>query len=385
VGATGGLLLQADILQAVTEWNRWITPLAGFTATLLAGLLLKRWLFRFVHKWSAVTGTSVDDIAVEAVRQPFTLWVLMLAIHVAAQSSQLPQRYAGFLARVLLILWIVSLTVVAARIASSAVRRYGSRLHSGLQVTTLTENITRVVVIVLGGLILLNEIGVSITPILTALGVGGLAVALALQDTLSNFFAGFYLMIAGQIRVGDYVKLDTGEEGYVVDISWRSLTIRTLPNNIVVVPNSKVAQANVTNYSLPEQRMSLLIKIGVSYDSDPDRIEQILVEEAIAASADIPGLLAEPAPFVRFIPGFGDFSLDFTLIVQVSEFVDQYLVQHELRKRVFRRFRKEAIEIPFPIRTLHVRSMTAETNVDTTKGSRNAVDGLAAPGIGQSR
>ena len=129
----------------------------------------------------------------------------------------------------------------------------------------------------------MNELGVSITPILTALGVGGLAVALALQDTLSNFFAGFYIMMAGQIRVGDYVKLDSGEEGYVVDISWRSLTIRTLPNNIVVVPNSKVAQANVTNYSLPEKRMSLLIKVGVSYDSEPDQIERILVEEALAS------------------------------------------------------------------------------------------------------
>jgi small-conductance mechanosensitive channel len=213
---------------------------------------------------------------------------------------------------------------------------------------------------VLGGLILLNEMGLSITPILTALGVGGLAVALALQDTLSNFFAGFYIMMAGQIRVGDYVKLDSGEEGYVVDISWRSLTIRTLPNNVVVVPNSKVAQANVTNYSLPEKRMSLLVKVGVSYDSDPDEVERILVEEALAAGGAIPGLLSEPAPFVRFIPGFGDFSLDFTLIVQVSEFVDQYLVQHELRKRIFRRFRREGIEIPFPVRTLHVRSFPAE-------------------------
>jgi small-conductance mechanosensitive channel len=259
-------------------------------------------------------------------------------------------------------------------------------LHGGFQVTSLTENIVRIVVILLGALILLNEIGVSITPILTALGVGGLAVALALQDTLSNFFAGFYIMMAGQIRVGDYVKLDSGEEGYVVDISWRSLTIRTLPNNIVVVPNSKVAQANVTNYSLPEKRMSLLIKIGVSYDCDPDYVEQILVEEAIEASGHISGLMAEPAPFVRFIPGFGDFSLDFTLIVQVSEFVDQYLVQHELRKRIFRRFRKEGIEIPFPIRTLHVRSSAPEQRNETThQESASDVDGFTAPGHGHRR
>jgi small-conductance mechanosensitive channel len=344
-----------------------VPPLAVFLATLLAGWVVKGWLFRLIRKWSGSTSTAVDDIAVEAVRQPFMLWVLMLAIHLATQASEVPQRYAGLVARVLLVLWIISLTVVATRIVSSSVRRYGTRIHSGLQVTSLTENIARVSVILLGALILLNEIGVSITPILTALGVGGLAVALALQDTLSNFFAGFYIMMAGQIRVGDYVKLDTGEEGYVVDISWRSLTIRTLPNNIVVVPNSKVAQANVTNYALPEKRMSLLINVGVSYDCDPDHVERVLVEEAKRASADIPGLLAEPAPFVRFIPGFGDFSLDFTLIVQVGEFVDQYLVQHELRKRIFRRFREEGIEIPFPIRTLHVRSTPDQSDASREK------------------
>ena len=204
-------------------------------------------------------------------------------------------------------------------------------------------------------MILLNSLGVSITPILTALGVGGLAVALALQDTLSNLFAGFYISVAGQVRPGDYVKLDTGEEGYVTDISWRSTTLRALANNLIVVPNAKLAQAIVTNYHLPEKRMSLLIPVSVSYESDPDLIERVLIEEAIAGAQSIPGLLAEPAPFARFIPGFGNSSLDFTLICQVSEFVDQYLAQHELRKRIFKRFRAEGIEIPFPIRTLYVK------------------------------
>jgi small-conductance mechanosensitive channel len=128
-----------------------------------------------------------------------------------------------------------------------------------------------------------------------------------------------------------------------------------LPNNLIVVPNSKLAQAILTNYHLPEKRMSLLIPVGVSYDSDPEHVERILIEEASLGANEIPGLLAEPEPFVRFIPGFGDSSLDFTLICQVSEFVDQYLAQHELRKRIFKRFRREGIEIPFPIRTVYMR------------------------------
>jgi small-conductance mechanosensitive channel len=219
----------------------------------------------------------------------------------------------------------------------------------------LTQNIASLVVVGVGLLVLLNSLGVSITPLLTALGVGGLAVALALQDTLSNLFAGFYISLAGQVRPGDYVKLDSGQEGYVSDITWRSTALKALPNNLIVVPNAKLAQAILTNYHLPEKRMSLLVPISVSYDCDPEEVERILVEEALAGAKDIPGLLADPAPFVRFIPGFGDSSLDFTLICQVAEFVDQYLAQHELRKRIFKRFRAEGIEIPFPIRTIQVR------------------------------
>jgi small-conductance mechanosensitive channel len=219
----------------------------------------------------------------------------------------------------------------------------------------------------IGGLILLSILGISITPILTALGVGGLAVALALQDTLANLFAGFYVSIARNVRVGDYVKLDGGAEGYVTDITWRSTTIRALANNLIIVPNSRLAQAIVTNYHLPEKRMSLLIPISVSYDCDPERVEEILIQEATAAAGHIPGLLASPAPFVRFIPGFGESSLDFTLICQVAEFVDQYLAQHELRKRIFRRFRAEGIEIPFPQRTLHIQQPPQEASARTSE------------------
>jgi small-conductance mechanosensitive channel len=162
--------------------------------------------------------------------------------------------------------------------------------------------------------------------------------------------------LAGQVRPGDYVKLESGEEGHISDISWRSTAIRALPNNLIIVPNSKLAQAIVTNYHLPEKRMSLSIPVSVGYDCDPDEIEQLLVEEAVAGALDIPGLLSDPAPFVRFIPGFGPNSLDLTLICQVAGFVDQYLVQHELRKRIFRRFRRDGIEMPAAGRPLYVRN-----------------------------
>jgi small-conductance mechanosensitive channel len=128
-----------------------------------------------------------------------------------------------------------------------------------------------------------------------------------------------------------------------------------LPNNMVVIPNSKLAQSVVTNYYLPEKRMAMLIPVSVSYSSDPERVEAILLAEARKGIGEIPGLLGDPEPSVRFIPGFGDSSLDFTLICQVREFTDQNLVQHELRKRILKRFKEEGIEIPFPHRTVYLR------------------------------
>lgn len=339
----------------VKEWPSLVIPCAVLGSVVFAGWIIKRLLFRALQRWASRTKFRVDDLLVEGLRKPFMIWVWILGFYLVLEFSAVPQRPAILVGKGLLILWVISVAFVAANLVNSLIRIYGGRLQGVLPVTSLTQNLVTLSVAVLGILIILNALGVSITPILTALGVGGLAVALALQDTLSNLFAGFYVSVAGQVRVGDYIRLDTGEEGYVADIAWRSTTIRALQNNLIIVPNAKLAQAIVINYHLPEKRMSLLIPIAVSYNSDPEEVERILVEEAEEGARHIPGLLQEPEPFVRFIPGFGESSLNFTLICQVAEFVDQYLVQHELRKRIFRRFHQAGIEIPFPIRTVYLR------------------------------
>jgi len=334
------------------NWDKFVIPLVVFLCVLAAALIVRRYLFRALYRWADSTRGRLDNLLVESLESPFLVWSLMLAIHISLQVSVLPARVVSLTSTVLLMLWMVSLTMVASRLAGGVVRDYGGRVEGAQPVTSLTQNLAKMFVVTIGLLLMMNQLGVSITPILTALGVGGLAVALALQDTLSNLFAGFYITLAGQIRVGDYVKLDSGEEGYVTDISWRATLIRMLANNLILVPNAKLAQAIVTNYSLPEKRMSLLIPVGVAYESDIDQVERVLLEEAREGARHINGLLADPPPAVRFIPGFGDSSLNFTLICQVTEFVEQYMVQHEMRKRIFKRFQKEGINIPFPVRTL---------------------------------
>ena len=329
-------------------------PAIVFLLTLGAGLLARRLLMRMLRAWNARTQSRPSLILAESLRGPVLIWVFILGVHLALQSSELPHKVTTFGAKLLLVLWIVSITLMGARIAGDLVRYYGGQVSGALPVTSLSQNLAQLAVVLLGILVLLHNLGLAIAPILGALGVGGLAVALALQDTLSNLFAGFYIAVARQIRLGDYIKLNTNEEGYVTDITWRSTAIRTLNNNMVIIPNSKLSQAIVTNYYLPEQRMSTSLQVGVSYDADPDRIERLLLEIAVRAATEVPGMLAEPEPSVSFDPGFGDSALGFTLNFHVVEFARQFGVRNQLRKRILLRFREEGIDMPYPTRTVHL-------------------------------
>ncbi|GAB4546733.1 MAG: mechanosensitive ion channel family protein [Thermodesulfovibrionia bacterium] len=318
-------------------------------------LVIRGIAFRLLHKWAERTETKIDDIIVKSFRVPSLYWCLAIGVYIGVVLSQLPARYVLYLSRVIHIIVIFSITIATANLSGKLFRNYIQKSELPIPTTGLAYGILKGTILVIGFLIMLTVLGISITPLITALGVGGLAVALALQDTLANLFAGIHILVEKSIRVGDFIKLETGQEGYVVDITWRTTRIRMLPNNMVVIPNSKLSQSIVTNYYLPEKRMSLQIPVSVSYSSDPDRVERILLEEAKKAVGEIPGLLSEPEPVVRFIPGFGESSLDFTLVCHVQEFTDQYPVQHELRKRIFRRFKEEGIEIPFPHRVVYVR------------------------------
>jgi small-conductance mechanosensitive channel len=336
---------------------RLLWPSLGFVVVTLVALALRGVALSLLRRLAA-RAHGVSAFA-EGIRVASLLWCLVLglyaAIEVAGEFQQLPRRLSEQLSLVLQGAIIVSVTITVANVLSTAIRHAAETRALAGAVTGLAQTAVRGLVLIVGALMLLSALGIQITPILTALGVGGLAVALALQDSLSNLFAGMHILADRPIRVGDYVKIAGEVEGFVVDLGWRSTRVRMLANNVVVVPNKKVAESIIVNYDLPEPRMGMSIQVGVGYDSDPDHVERVLVEEALAAARDVPGLLADPAPSVRLIPGFGDYALNFSLNVQVATFVDQYLAQHELRKRILRRFRREGIEIPFPTQ-MHVEA-----------------------------
>ncbi|MBI3333472.1 MAG: mechanosensitive ion channel family protein [Candidatus Omnitrophica bacterium] len=253
--------------------------------------------------------------------------------------------------KVLTVLGVIFLTSVALRLADRLIRRYADKLSTTLPLTSLTQNLAKGSILAIGGLIVLNSLGISVTPILTALGLGGLAVALGLQETLSSLFAGIHIVTARQIRIGDYVRLDTGQEGYVVDIAWRTTRLRTLSNSLVVVPNTKLSQAIVTNYDLPSQEIAVLVEVGVDCGSDLEKVERVTVEVAREVMKEVPGGVPDFEPMVRYHT-FAESSINFTAVLRGRSFADQYLIKHEFIKRLHRRYAREGIVIPFPTRTI---------------------------------
>jgi len=339
-------LLQRDPMLVV-----W--PAVIFLLIMLAGWAARRVIVQVLSTWHKRTKSQPGMIVTEAIKAPFLIWTVILALHVALQSSQLPARFTAWSAKTLLVLWIISFTLLCMRLAGDLVRRYGDQVPGALPVTTLTQTLAQLAVFFLGLVLLMQEFGLRITPILTALGVGGIAVALAMQDTLSNLFAGFYVAVSGQIRLGDYIKLATGEEGYVSDIAWRSTMIRAASNNLVIIPNAKLSQTIVTNYHLPEKRMAASLQVNVAFESNIEQVERILIEVAAEGAKQIPGMVADSAPSVLLDPGFGDFWLGFSLNYQVTEFSYQGSVRSALRERILKRFAQEGIRLPYPVRKVY--------------------------------
>jgi small-conductance mechanosensitive channel len=326
-----------------------LIPVALLIATILAGLLLRKLLFGLLRRWSRSANNKLDVLIIDTLRGPILLWALILGLHLGTQNSEIPPRYLHYIPKILAALWGLSLTIVISYLARNIVRLYGNSAKGVRSVTSLSEKLVQFSILIVGLLWVVKVVfDVSLTPILTTLGVGGLAVALALQDTLSNLFAGFYVSVSGLIRIGDYVRLSTGEEGYVSDINWRCTTMLTRVNNLIVIPNSKLGQTIYTNYFLPDGRMVTSVLVGVGPESDIDRVEKVLLEEAVVCAKEVASVLESPPPTVRFSPGLWNGALFFQVLFSVSQFSDQPLARSEIRKRMFRRLTHEGIPVQFP-------------------------------------
>ncbi|MBL7071650.1 MAG: mechanosensitive ion channel family protein [Candidatus Omnitrophica bacterium] len=347
-----------------TLQNLWdvIVPVVIIIAAFISGLILRKIIISRLIRLSEKTHTQADDIVIKELNRPFIFWCLLAGSYFAIRVTPLSDEWVVMSGKAIAVLAIFSVTVFLARLTIGILNMPGGKLRQFLPDSSLTQSMAKIFIYAFGVLIILNTLGISIAPILTAFGLGGLAVALALQETLSNLFAGFYITLSRQIRVGDFVKLESGEEGYVVDIGWRATRVRMLPNNVVLIPNSKLAQSVITNYYFPEQEMAVLVQVGVHYDSDLEHVERVTIEVGEKVMKEVRGGVPEFKPFIRYHT-FGDFSINFTVILRAKEFVDNYLVKHEFIKKLHKRYNDEGIVIPYPIRAINNSQEKAEIKV----------------------
>ncbi len=254
-------------------FDPWIfAPLGYVVLGWLAGIALERILAGRLRRLALRTQWEGDDILLDAFHG-LTKWTgALFALHLSSYSGAFSVAVVSWLQKGALCAGIFVATVFSARTAVGFVRLYTRSVEGVMPSTSIFHSLTKVVVYSLGGLIGLQSIGISIAPILTALGVGGLATALALQPTLANLFSGIQILASRTINPGDFVRLDSGEEGHVADINWRTTTIRSLPNSLILVPNSRLANAVVTNYHYPDREIAVGVTGTVAYGSDLAKI-----------------------------------------------------------------------------------------------------------------
>lgn len=337
--------------------TQWIVPISLILSGLLVGTIFDKVFINKLKNLAVKTRFPANEILFDSLHGITKYWFIIAGFYGAVFSLQLNKvitdSVAGILQNVCIVIFLYSVTIVLARLAASFVTLFGQKTP-GVS-ASLLSNLAKIIVYVLGALMILQTLGISITPILAALGIGGLAVALAFQDTLSNLFSGLYLIISGQVRTGDYIKLQTGEEGYVRDITWRNTVIKELPNNLIVVPNTKLATAIFTNYHLPAKEINLPIQVGVSYDSDLDYVEQITIEVAKEVMQEMVGDIIDFEPFIAY-QAFGEYSIQFMVFIRVNEFQDQRLARHKFIKKLHRRYQQEGIIIPLAVTEVFIKN-----------------------------
>ncbi len=320
----------------------------------IIGLIIHKVIMPALSKLTKKTQMKFDDLIIDTICKWVIPWFLALGLYLGLRRLEMGSLYQLWLENAVIIFYIISATFISAKIVSGMVSIRSSDSDTIIPSSSIVGNIIRAIIYAVGLLIILQSQGISVTPILTALGVGGLAVALALQGTLSNLFAGLQLISSGKINTGDYVKLSSGEEGFIQDITWRNTSIRAVSDHLIIVPNAKLADMTVLNFSLPAEEVGFAVEVGVSYDSDLDHVERVTAEVITETMNEVEGGIKDFEPIIRFY-GFGDSSINLRAILRVKEYSNQFLVKTEFIKRLHKRYNQEGINIPFPIRTVYMK------------------------------
>lgn len=330
---------------------------AYFGVSIIAGFLVYFIVSRIIRTAAGKTRTSLDDLVVNALSRPIFAFVVLFGMYAGLTASTFLDTHQEQVDRGLLSAVILVAGYLISRLLHALITWYGSEIASRTETTwddrvlPLIERVANAVIFGLVVMLVLQAQGLNISPLLAGLGIGGLAVALAVQPTLANFVAGTYTVTESGISVGDFIEIDGGASGWVEQVGWRTTKIRTFWNNRVVIPNGKLSESIVTNYQGPDPSVYALVSAGVSYESDLQHVNDVALEvtNEVLSKTDRADMSYTPA--VRF-SNFGDSNIDFNIIFKVKGFVDQYAIKDQIIRGVHKRFGEEGIEINYPVRKL---------------------------------
>ncbi len=350
----------------ISQWE-WAGPLSAaliFAAFLIASGVANVVMRVFLTRLTRLTPGTLDEELLKVVRGPVVLFIVLSGLFLALLilTNLESPRYAllaGYddqIRRAWLVVVIAEVAYLLYHLLDATMTWY---IQSVAQTTETQlddrllpplKRIMPLLVYSLGFLMALSVLNIPISPILAGLGIGGLAVALAVQPTLANFFAGTYVVTEGELNVGDYIELQGGPSGYVVEVGWRSTKIRSMYNNLVIIPNSQMANSIVTNYYSPEPSMNVLVYCGVSYDSDLNVVENV-VREASQTLVNESEYAVDGEPWFGF-DEFGDSNISFWVFVQAKDRLGSFYLTSDLVKVIHSRLTAEGIEINYPVRKL---------------------------------
>ncbi|MDR1942470.1 MAG: mechanosensitive ion channel family protein [Endomicrobium sp.] len=322
----------------------WLKSGAVFAAVFLIGLLFKKYFAVFTGFILNKTGLNLNPKTVSDLKNYILFWFFLIAAYAFFMIAPVNHKNALIL-KIFYFLFSFSAVVMIAGIVSKIFRRGDSE--------TISVNVIKFTIIFAGAVVILNQLGIKLTPILTALGVGSLAVALALQDTLGNFFAGINIAASGHIMRGDYIHLDSGQEGTVEEINWRSISIREMSNTLISVPNTKIAASIIKRFNYRNSEVTASVKCAVSYGSDLDKVEKTAVEAAYEIIKSDSGGVKTYIPVVRFSE-FADSSINFDLYFRIKDVYCRGKITHLIIKNIKKKFDEEKIDIPFPQRVVYL-------------------------------
>ncbi len=336
----------------LTRLSPWVSVPAVFVVWVLFFFTLKKIVFALIRKFTAKTQTKLDDMLFGALDLPLRLMICatgVLAVQGLVPRGNIDTGYyllGGFKS-----VAILSAVLFFDKFMRGLVTVYAGRIDILRTSSGVVQGFVRVVIMGLGALILLDSFGVSITPIIASLGIGSLAVALALQPTLENFFSGIQLVTDKPIQVGHFIRLESGEEGTVTKIGWRSTWICQPNNNTVVMPNKMLVNTRVLNYHYPDMETVMTVPVGVHYASDLEKVERVTLEVTRAVQKENAGGVPSFEPSLRYAE-FADSSINFNVVLRAKDWSFVAVLRHDLIKALHKRYAVEGISIPYPTRTI---------------------------------